>query len=97
VGDGCVQCLTWHLVPGGIVSPPFHRLGRACTLPSAHVAWHYLALVGVLMDGHGEALQYTNVHGNFKIKFQTYIFEIIFKDNFIRLLFAYTTSVVYLT
>jgi hypothetical protein len=46
-----------------------------------------------MMDGHGEA----NVHGNFKIKFQTYIFEIILKDNFLGLMFAYTTSDVYLT
>jgi hypothetical protein len=52
---------------------------------------------GVLMDGHGEALQYTNIHSNFKIKFQTYIFEIIFKDNFLRLMVAYITSDVYLT
>jgi hypothetical protein len=40
---------------------------------------------------------YANVHGNFKIKFQTYIFEIICKDNFLRLMFAYTTSDVYLS
>jgi hypothetical protein len=35
--------------------------------------------------------------GNFKIKFQTYIFEIIFKDNFLGLMFVHTTSDVYLT
>jgi hypothetical protein len=40
---------------------------------------------------------YINVHGNFKIKFQTEIFEIIFMDDFLRLLFAYTTRDVYLT
>jgi hypothetical protein len=55
----------------------------------------------VTIRPHGirEALQYTNIHGNFKIKFQIYIFEIILKDkdNFLRLMFAYTTSDVYLT
>jgi hypothetical protein len=47
------------------------------------------------MVGHGEALYH--VHGNFKIKFQTYIFEIIFRDSFLRLMFVYTTSDVFLT
>ncbi len=70
--------LAWHLVAGGIVGPPFHRL--ACRHgPFAHVALERL--------------------GNFKTKFQVHIFEIILqdKDNFLRLMLAYTTSNVYLT
>jgi hypothetical protein len=65
--------------------------------------WPTLPLTGsckhvtIRPRGIREALQYTNVHSNFKIKFQTYIFEIIFKDNFLRLMFVYTTSNVYLT
>jgi len=38
-----------------------------------------------------------NDHGNFKIEFQAYLFEIFFNDNFLRLMFVYTTSDVYLT
>ncbi len=41
---------------------------------------------------------YTNDHGNFQIRFQTCIFEIIciFHNYFHRLMFVYTTSNVYL-
>jgi hypothetical protein len=35
---------------------------------------------------------YINDHGNFKIKFQTYIFEIILNDNSLKLMYVYTTS-----
>jgi hypothetical protein len=77
--------LTWYLVAGSIVGSPFHQLGCASTNHPP--------------TGHWRGLQYTNVHGNFNKKFQTYIFEIILKDkdNFLRLMFADTTSDVYLT
>jgi hypothetical protein len=81
-----VACnLTWHLVAGVLLAPP-------------STDWDMQEWT-ICPRGIGEALQYTNVHGNFKIKFQTYIFEIILKDkdNFLRLLFAFTTSDVYLT
>jgi hypothetical protein len=83
LGGGRVQ-LTWHLVAGGIAGPTFHRLGRAGTDHSPTWRWRGFTVY---------------VQGNFKIKFQTYIFEIILKDkdNFLRLMFAYTTSYVYLT
>jgi hypothetical protein len=69
-------------------------MGRARMLPSTHVA-RGMTLFSVRWMGMERP--YANVHGNFKIKFQTYIFEIILKDNFLGLMFAYTTSDVYLT
>ncbi len=74
-------------VGGGICQdPPAPRLGRGCT----RAFWPTVRGTDVERSS-------TNVHSNFKIKFQTYTFQIILKDNFLRLMFAYTTSDVYLT
>ncbi len=89
VGDGRVQCFDLlHLVAAGIIAPPPLPLTGSCK----HVTIHPrgMTLLGVERPC-------TNVHSNFKIKFQTYIFEIIFKDNFPGLMFVYTTSDVFLT
>jgi hypothetical protein len=86
VGSGRVQ-LTWHLVAGGNVGPPSTDWGvQAQTIRPR---------------GIGEALhvQYTFTAIS-KLNFKhNNIFEIILmdKDNFLRLMFAYTTSDVYLT
>ncbi len=66
------------------------------TPPPPNWVMHAHALFG-LGGTSGEALYSINNHGNFKIKFQTYIFEIILNDNFLRLMYAYTTSDVHLT
>jgi hypothetical protein len=88
VGDSHMQCfdLTLHSVAGGIVGPP----STDWVMLSRYHPPTGMTLLGVERP-------YTNVHCNFKIKFQTYIFEIIFKDNFLGLMLAYTTSDIYLT
>jgi hypothetical protein len=50
--------LAWHLVEGGIVGPPLPPTGTCRHRPSAHVALERLY----------------SVHGNYKIKFQTYVY-----------------------
>ncbi len=74
--------LAWHLVEGGIVGPPLDRLGRAGT--DHPPMWHWRG--------------FTVFTAISKLNFKhMYIFEIIIndKDNFLRFMFAYTTSDVY--
>jgi hypothetical protein len=77
--------LAWHLVEGGIDSPPpFHRLGREARTIRPRGHWRGFTVFMAISKL------------NFK---HMYIFEIIIndKDNFLRLMFVYPTSDVYLT
>ncbi len=89
VGDWSCRCVHGALGVGGVNCQPLCPPTGTCT----YMYTHLLAYVG--LTWRGEA--YTNDHGNFKINFQASIFENIFNDYFLRLMFVYTTSNVYLT
>jgi hypothetical protein len=73
-----------------------HAVGVA--LGGRGYCWPPLPLIGACRHGPFAHVALERL-SNFKLKFQTHIFEIVLwdKDNFLRLMFAYTTSDVYLT